>query len=59
MGKFVAMALFMTIFASPAFAATHHHHAPRQHYNYRYHAPKHYKAQHHAHRQKSHAHHAG
>ncbi len=58
MGKFLAIALFLTVFASPVFAAKHHHPA-RQHYDYRYHAPKHYKAQHHAHHQKSHSHHSG
>jgi hypothetical protein len=59
MGRFLVMALFLTVFASPAFAATQHHKSPRQHHDYRYHAPKHYKAQHHAHHQKSHSHHAG
>lgn len=56
MGKILAIALFLMVFASPAFAAKHHHPA-RQHNDYRYHAPKHFKVQHHAHHQKSHSHH--
>ncbi len=55
MGKILAIALFLTVFASPAFAAKHHHPA-RQHTDYRYHATKHYKAHPHPHHQKSHSH---
>jgi hypothetical protein len=58
MGKFLAIALFLTVFASPAFAAGQHHKAPRQHIDYRYHAPKRYKPQHHTHHQRAHSHHA-
>ena len=58
MGKFLAMTLFLTVFASPAIASGQHHKAPRKHPDMHYHAPKHYKPQHHAHHQKSHSHHA-
>ena len=49
MKRFLAAVLLFTLFASPSFAAKHPR-QHRQHYDYRYHAPKfkahHFKKQH-------------